>query len=135
MARPTILVAEPDPVQALSVRKLVLETAKFNVLTAHSALEAEEIASQFPQIGGVVLVNDKAFDCESLAKSLRKKLKHAPIIEVTAHSGQRCQAADHQVSSHEPEKLLELVRALLGDPRETQPAVKTAGARPRQKRA
>jgi len=32
--RPTFLMAEPEPEQALSTRKLVLETAKFNVITA-----------------------------------------------------------------------------------------------------
>jgi hypothetical protein len=36
MPRPTILVAEEEPSQALSVRKLVFETAKFNAFTAHS---------------------------------------------------------------------------------------------------
>src|SRR5437763_1250257 len=30
MPRPTVLVVEPEPHEALSVRKLVLETAKFN---------------------------------------------------------------------------------------------------------
>ena len=40
--RPTIMVAEPEPLQALSVRKLVLENAKSNVLTAHSTVEAIE---------------------------------------------------------------------------------------------
>src|SRR4051812_48605380 len=43
MARPTLLVAEPEPEAALSVRKLVLETAKFNVLTAHSDEETVEL--------------------------------------------------------------------------------------------
>jgi hypothetical protein len=43
MPRPTVLVTEPEPLQALSVRKSVRETAKFNVLTAHSAREAMEL--------------------------------------------------------------------------------------------
>ncbi len=37
MPRPTLLIAEPEPEQALSVRKLVLETGKFNVLTARAS--------------------------------------------------------------------------------------------------
>jgi hypothetical protein len=39
MPGPTLLVAEPEPLEALSVRKLVLENAEFNVLTAHSRRE------------------------------------------------------------------------------------------------
>jgi hypothetical protein len=40
MPRPTLLVAESEPVEALSVRKLVLETGEFSLLTAHSFREA-----------------------------------------------------------------------------------------------
>ena len=36
MGRPTILIVEPEPNEALSARKLVVETAKFNVTTAYS---------------------------------------------------------------------------------------------------
>src|SRR3954470_176535 len=49
MVRPTLLVAETEPVSALSVRKLVLETAKFNVLTAHSQEEEIEILGVAPE--------------------------------------------------------------------------------------
>ena len=37
--RLAFLVIEPEPHEALSTRKLVLETAKHNVITAHSACE------------------------------------------------------------------------------------------------
>ena len=134
MARPTLLMAEVDPVQALSVRKLVLETAKFNVLTAHSPGETEELIGKFPKLDAVVLVNDPAFDCEVLARTIRKKLPKILIVEVTSFAGQHCSAADHHVSSHEPETLLELTRSLLGDPRNNSCDVKTQGAKPRPKR-
>jgi CheY-like chemotaxis protein len=134
MARPTLLVIEPDPIQALSVRKLVLETAKFNVLTAHSPEEALEIAKLFPSISAMIVSHDRAFHCEALAPRLRRILKNIPIIAITAQMAQRCNGADHHVSSHEPEKLLELVRSLLGDPRDM-PSAKTEAAGPRPKTA
>ena len=56
MPRPTLLIAEPDPVQALSVRKLVMETAKYNVMTAHSTREAIDIFHLFPNVSAAVLV-------------------------------------------------------------------------------
>ena len=40
---------EPEPNEALSVRKLVVETAKFNVTTAYSAAEAKELLQKLPR--------------------------------------------------------------------------------------
>jgi DNA-binding response OmpR family regulator len=117
MARPTILVAEPEPGQALSVRKLVLETAKFNVLTAHSSNEALEVFHLFPMLDAVILVNDPVLDCYSVSKYIKNKTPKIPIIALSARIGDRCGFADYNLSSHEPEELLELVRSLLGDPR------------------
>lgn len=55
MARPTVLLAKPEPDQALSVRKFVIESAKFNVITAHSGNEALELFQAFPNVSGVVV--------------------------------------------------------------------------------
>jgi DNA-binding response OmpR family regulator len=131
MMRPTILVAEPEPEQALSVRKLVLESAKFNVLTAHSRREAEEISRAFPGIAAAIVTHDPNIDCEPLIRMLRQKIKKLPIVVVTPHLSQWCEGADHHVSSHEPEQLLELMRSLLGDPRHM-PAHKHQGAAPQK---
>lgn len=117
MARPTILVAEPEPGQALSVRKLVLETGKFNILTAHSNNETLELFHLFPRIDAIILVNDPAIDCYALSKQIKNEIPKIPIIALSARIGDRCGFADHNLSSHEPEELLELVRSLLGDPR------------------
>lgn len=117
MARPTILVAEPEPGQALSVRKLVLETGKFNVLTAHSSNEALELFHLFPRIDAVIVVNDPVVDCHAVSQHIKNKMPKIPIIALSARIGDRCGFADYNLSSHEPEELLELVRSLLGDPR------------------
>jgi CheY-like chemotaxis protein len=129
MIRPTILVAEPEPEQALSVRKLVLETAKFNVLTAHSNAEAAEIAQMFPNISAAILVKDAEMDCETMVRNLRQTLD-IPIVAVAPQTAYKCKGADHNVSSHEPEKLLELMRSLLGDPRKLDGS-KRPGAAPK----
>jgi hypothetical protein len=55
--RPTLLVAEPERLEALSTRKLVLETGKFNVLTAHSTEEANALFSLLPNLTAAVLVS------------------------------------------------------------------------------
>jgi hypothetical protein len=48
LTRPTLIVAEPEPEQALSIQKLVLETAKFNVLAAHSGRECQPLRMDYP---------------------------------------------------------------------------------------
>lgn len=116
--RPTILIAEPEPAEALSVRKLVLETAKFNVLTAHSTREAIDIFHSFPNISAVIAVEGDNIDCEKVTTAIEDAAPKIPAIALSARAGYRCGAADYHVSSHEPEQLLKLVRELLGDPRD-----------------
>jgi CheY-like chemotaxis protein len=121
MPRPTILVAEPDPVQALSVRKLVIETAKFNVITAHSTEEAIDLFHIFPNVDAVVLVDSREVDCDVVGESIKGNRNgnrnKVPIILLSPRIGAKCDYADHHLSSHEPGELLELIREMLGDPR------------------
>jgi CheY-like chemotaxis protein len=120
MPRPTLLVAEPEPEQALSVRKLVLETGKFNVLTAHSNREALDIFHLFPNVSAAILVGDTDINCNDVGKHIKSAANKIPIIYLHASIGGHCASADHHLSSHEPELLLELVRSLLGDPRSSE---------------
>jgi len=115
--RPTLVVAETEPNEALSVRKLVLETAKFNVLTAHSTNEAIDIVHSFPNVSAIIVVADAAIDCERVTATVKGATPTMPIIVLSARSGFKCAGADHHVSSYEPEQLLGTVRKLLGDPR------------------
>ncbi|HEX3585809.1 MAG TPA: response regulator [Candidatus Angelobacter sp.] len=117
MPRPTILVAEPEPAQALSVRKLVLETAKFNVLTAHSTREALDTFHLFPNIDMAVLVMNDAIDCGLIARSIKEVTKKIQVVALSPRIGDKCENADHMLSSHEPEQLVTLTRSVLGDPR------------------
>lgn len=118
MPRPTVLIAEPEPSQALSVRKLVLETAKFNVLTAHSTREALDLFHLFPNVSAAILVGESAIDCDKIGSSIKTATEKVPVVYLHASVGGRCSSASHDLSSHEPEALLELVRSMLGDPRE-----------------
>jgi CheY-like chemotaxis protein len=117
MPRPTLLVAEPEPSQALSVRKLVLETAKFNVLTAHSTREALDVFHLFPKVSLAILVEQDEINCDEIAKHLKSATPKLPIIFVGARIGSICRVADHALPSGEPEALVALVRQLCGDPR------------------
>ena len=117
MPRPTLLVAEPEPSQALSVRKLVLETAKYNVLTAHSSREALDLFHLFPNVSMAVLVGDDGIDCDAIAKHIKGSTDKIPVVFLTARIGGKCNYADHSAPTGEPDNLLSLVRSLLGDAR------------------
>ena len=122
MPRPTLLIAEPEPQEALSVRKLVMETAKFNVLTAQSTREAIDLFQRFPNISAAVLVQSGEIDCEAVAKVIKRATDKVAVIMLSPRIGAMCSDADHHLSSHEPEELLELTRELLGDPRQIEAA-------------
>lgn len=116
MTRPTILMVEPEPKDALSVRKLVIETAKFNVTTAYSTEEAGELLRKFPQLDCLVMIAEMP-GCEELSKFAKSVNPATPVILLSANRTARCKFAEHHISSHEPEALLDLLRSLFGDPR------------------
>lgn len=121
MARPTLLVAEPEPEQALSARKLLLETFKFNVITAHSIREAVEVVHLFPNVDALVLhCGIRNFDSGNLIEVVKKTLPKLPIIALTP-TEREFRWADHVVHSHDPQELLDLVQRLFGDPRKNPP--------------
>jgi CheY-like chemotaxis protein len=117
MPRPTLLIAEPEPSQALSVRKLVLESGKFNVLTAHSTQEAIDLFRLFPNISATVLVGSESIDCDEVAKHIKNASNKVPVIFLEAKIGAICHGSDHRLASDEPERLLDLIRSIFGDSR------------------
>ena len=117
MARPTFLMAEPEPDQAISARKLVLETAKFNVITAHSAREAMQLCEQFPRIDALIVHGSLQEDCARVVAEFKSAHGNKPAILLAPSTSTSCDGVDHSVSSHSPEELLNLLRKLFGDPR------------------
>jgi DNA-binding response OmpR family regulator len=109
--------AEPEPEQALSARKLVLETAKFNVITAHSAREARELCQQFPRVDALIVHGSLPGDAEKLVADFKRGDGDRRAILLAPSSSTSCAGVDHCVSSHNPEELVQLLRRLFGDPR------------------
>lgn len=110
--------AEPEPEQALSARKLVLETAKFNVITAHSGREALELCQQFPKVNALIVHGSMPGNCGDVVAQFKRGDEHRPAILLAASVSASCPGVDHSVSSHSPEELLQLLRQLFGDPRQ-----------------
>ncbi len=117
MPRPTFLVAEPEPEQALSTRKLLLETFKFNVLTAHSEGETVDLLRLFPHVDSLILhCGIPGFNTEEVIQTVKRLAPELPVIALTP-TEREFAWADHVVHSHDPQELLHLVHELFGDPR------------------
>ena len=111
--------AEVEPPEGLSARKLVLETGKFNVMTAYSVEEALETLVAFPRVDVVVLHASlcREMDCDSVIAELKNRIPGMHVIVLSPTTSQDFKLADHTISSHEPQELLNLLRSRLGDPR------------------
>ena len=117
MLRPTFLIAEPEPEHALSTRKLVLETAKYNVITAHSSQELREAIEVFPGCNAIIIHEHLLQDPAAMIKDVKRRLSNTPVILLSPNLGEMV-GADYRLGSHDAQELLQLVRRLFGDPRE-----------------
>jgi CheY-like chemotaxis protein len=113
MNRPCFLVIDREFPGSISTRKLVIETAKFNVLTAYSGVEAFDVFRRFPAISGVVLDGGlEDIPCRELAIRIKAVQPDLPIIVIATPGFTGCPEADYQLESFDPAKLLEILRSL-----------------------
>ena len=95
----------------------MLETAKFNVITAHSTREGIDLFHLFPNVNAAILVHGEGIDCDKLASIIKQATDKVKVIHLSPNVAARCSFADRTLSSHEPEALMDVVRSLFGDPR------------------
>jgi DNA-binding NtrC family response regulator len=113
MIRPCYLVIDREFPGSISTRKLVIETAKFNVLTAYSGVEARETLERFPNVSGVVLdAGLEDIPCGELVKEFKAIQPKLPMIVICAPGFMDCPDADFLLESFEPAKLLDILRTL-----------------------
>ncbi len=114
MVRPCFLVIDREFPGNISTRKLVIETAKYNVLTAYSAQEALETLRAFPGVNGVVLDSDvRGMPADLLVQELKKLKGEIPVVAICGPGQDRCPSADHELESFDPKELLELLGSLM----------------------
>jgi DNA-binding NtrC family response regulator len=113
MIRPCFLVVDRETSSGISTRKLVIETAKFNVITAYSSREAIDTLARFPAIDGVVAdAGMEDLPCTELVSKLKKMQPAIPIIVICTPTGTHCKEADHNLESFDPRKLLDLLERM-----------------------
>jgi CheY-like chemotaxis protein len=111
--RPCFLVVDKQYPSSISARKLVIETAMLNVLTAYSAEESIELLGRFPGVDGIVIDTEvRGMTCRQLIERLRAVRPAVPIITVSPSGHDPCGGEQFHVSSYDPQDLLEQLQAL-----------------------
>lgn len=120
MPRPCFLVVDEEFPGSISSRKLVIETAKYNVITAYSKEEAFETLRRFPNVDGVVMGTSDGPDfCRKMVEEYRAINSKVPLILTSSDAMDSDHGADHAVPSFSPAKLLEKLQSLSGHSEET----------------
>ncbi len=112
MVRPCFLVVDREYSGNLSTRKLVLESAKLNVITAYSGREALATLQRFPAVSGVVLdARIPDMPCAEVIKALKAVQPGIPIIVVSSPRSGPCEG-DYHLESFDPRRLLALIEKI-----------------------
>ena len=109
--RPCFLVVDREFAGSISTRKLVLETAKFNVLTAYNYREAIAMLERFPNVDAAVITTDRNGDAESFLNFVREEYPAVKRV-LTGDLPDSDGLADRRVESFSPDKLLQALREL-----------------------
>ena len=113
MLRPCFIVIDREIAGGISTRKLVIETAKFNVITAYSGQEAIATLKRFPAVDGIVLnAGVEEPSASELVQELKRLQPQLPVIVIFAPGAATSDAGDHQLDSFEPASLVALLQQL-----------------------
>ena len=115
MVRPCFLVVDPEHSGSISTRKLVIESAKLNVITAYSGAEAFETAKKYAAVDGVVC-NTEVHDMPvgKLVHALKGLNPQRPVVVVGPDLGD-VDEADYHVESFDPRRLLDVLQSIMPD--------------------
>jgi DNA-binding response OmpR family regulator len=109
------LMIEVEQPEGLSARKLVLETAKHNVITAYSGAQGLELLHRFPNVDAVVVHRElRDMPVKDVVAEIKKLNPKMPIILLSPFKEAAPEGADYVISSHEPQLILLLFESVFG---------------------
>jgi hypothetical protein len=101
---------EVEQPEGISTRKLVLETARHNVITAYTKDSGAELLRRFPNVDLAVVhteIDDSSF--RETVKELKAIQGDLPVIGISPRRDPDKDGADHLITSHDPQALLNLL--------------------------
>ncbi|MBV8629901.1 MAG: response regulator [Silvibacterium sp.] len=108
--RLVVLMVEVEQPEGISSRKLVLETARHNVITAYGRDAAIDLLRRFPNVDVAVIhteLEDSQFD--RLVSEIKKICPALPIVALSPFPEENAAGVDHTLSSYDPQLLLHLL--------------------------
>jgi hypothetical protein len=114
MPRATFLIIEVEPPEGISSRKLVIETAKHNVITAYSGKEGLALFQRFPAVDAVIAHSElRDVPSGKILAHVKQQRPDVPTVLLSPRPGAaRHKYADHVLSSHHPQSLLHLLEKI-----------------------
>jgi DNA-binding NtrC family response regulator len=101
---------EVEQPEGISTRKLVLETARHNVITAYTKDGGVELLRRFPNVDLAVVhteIDDSSF--RETVKELKGVQADLPVIGISPRRDTDKDGADYLIASHDPQALLNLL--------------------------
>jgi hypothetical protein len=108
--RLVVLMIEVEQPEGISARKLLLETARHNVITAYGGNVGLALLRRFPNVDVAVVhteLADSTFD--QTVNSLKAINPSLPVIGITPVTDRQPSGTDYMISSHDPQALLALL--------------------------
>ena len=113
--RIVVLMIEVEQPEGLSARKLVLETAKHNVLTAYNGEQGIELLHRFPNVDATVVHRElRDMPVQEVIAHIKRINPGMPVILLSPFKEADPEGADYVISSHEPQLILTLFESVFG---------------------
>jgi hypothetical protein len=104
-----LLMIEPEQPEALSARKLVVETEKHNVITSYNTAEGLNLLRRFPNVDAVVVHIHCLREHPGLLKEIRSLVPLTPLVVASPLGVDKPPEADFVVDSHRPDAMVQLL--------------------------
>jgi hypothetical protein len=107
--RLVVLMIEVEQPEGISARKLILETARHNIITAYSSSAGLKLLRRFPNVDAAVVHTELDDSFKETVRELKKIRPDLPVIGISPLPDRELEGADHMLSSFDPQKLLNLL--------------------------
>jgi hypothetical protein len=109
LASLVILMIESEQPEGLSARKLVVETAKHNVITAYTLDDGLNLLRRFPNVDAILVHGALLENNPTALDQVKGEADGKPIILACPFESMKCPQADYVIDSHQPQNLLLLL--------------------------
>ncbi len=104
-----VLMIEMEQPEGLSSRKLIIETAKHNVLTAYNAEVGLDLLRRFPNVDLALVHSSLLQQHKDLLAQVKSLAPKVPIVLASPLKTERYPEVNYVVDSHNPQELLTLL--------------------------